>query len=94
MTEQQTAAHRAARALLDDAAAARRAWKAYEPEVPQIIANAHAAGMRVRDIAHAFDMGERYVYRVISETPANLDALDEDAPPVGEYRISTRRDDQ
>lgn len=92
--DQQPDAYRAARALLDNAAEARRTWKAYEPQVPQIIANARAAGMRVRDIARAFDMGERYVYRVIRETPANLDALDEDAPPVGEYRLSTRRDDQ
>ncbi|MEU3097198.1 helix-turn-helix domain-containing protein [Streptomyces sp. NPDC006967] len=69
-------AHRAARALLDDAAAARRAWKQYEQQAPQIIANAAEAGMSPRDIARTFDMSEGYVYRAIRDTPANLDAAE------------------
>jgi len=58
---------------LSEAGATRRAWKQVEQELPQIIANAAAAGDKPRGIARELDVSESYVYRMIRETPAQLD---------------------
>jgi AraC-like DNA-binding protein len=58
---------------LTEAGETRRAWKHIEEELPQIIANAAAAGAKPRNIARELDVSESYVYRIIRETPAQLD---------------------
>ncbi|MER8086600.1 hypothetical protein ABTZ57_16055 [Streptomyces sp. NPDC094048] len=68
----------AARQRLAAAAAARRAWKEFEPQLPQIIADAAWAGRKPRDIARDIDATESYVYRVIRETAAQVPARNTD----------------
>jgi AraC-like DNA-binding protein len=57
---------------LSEAGRIRRDWKEIEDQIPQIIANAAAAGAKPRSIARELDVSESYVYRVIRETPADL----------------------
>ncbi|WP_371795995.1 hypothetical protein [Streptomyces sp. NBC_01718] len=62
-----------ARARLTKAAAARRAWKEYETELPELITAAAAAGMTAPHIARELGATESYVYRILRTTPARLD---------------------
>jgi hypothetical protein len=72
-SDQQPADLDRARARFTKAAAARRAWKRYEQEFPQLIADAAAAGMSAPDIARESGATESYVYRILRTTPARLD---------------------
>ncbi|AVH58395.1 MULTISPECIES: hypothetical protein [Streptomyces] len=71
--KQQAAAASAAAARLAEAALARRAWKAVEPDMPQIIADAKRAGRKPRDIARDLDTGDSYVYRILREQRAAVE---------------------
>src|SRR5690606_17323854 len=61
--------------------------------LPRIVTRERDAGRSVADMARALDLTESYIHRLIRQHRATATAA-EDAPPVGEYRLSTRRDDQ
>ncbi|MGA5084078.1 hypothetical protein [Streptomyces pseudogriseolus] len=53
--------------------------------MPRILAEQRDAGRSVKDMARALDVTESYVHRLIRQHRAA-----EEAPPVGEYRLSSR----
>lgn len=87
---------------LNDAGMKRRAWKAIEPELPALFAEAYTNGLGnghgygPESIARIVGVTPSYVYRKLREhRDAEADApITGDAPPVDEHRMSTRDDQQ
>jgi hypothetical protein len=85
---------------LNDAGRKRRAWKAIEPELPALFAEAstnglgNGRGLGPESIAGIVGVTPSYVYRKLREhRAAETDApITGDAPPVDEHRLTTRDD--
>jgi DNA-binding NtrC family response regulator len=80
---------------LDEARALRLAAEAVKKATPELIRiAADEDGMTPAQIADELGLTESYVYRLLREHREQFDDNTDEAPPVDEYRLSTRDQDQ